>query len=276
MALLAGHTVAFVGGGAMAEAMLRGLLRGKLAAPEQLVVSDPLPERRGYLAAELGVRTVATNDQAVAGAGIIVLAVKPQALDAALAQMAGRVHREALVLSIVAGARMAAIRQALGVDALVRIMPNTPGQIGEGISVWTATPETTSEQRAMAGAIVGALGQEVYVEDEDSIDKATAISGSGPAYVLLFIEALTDAGVHIGFPRPVAEKLALQTVRGTAAYAQARGLHLAVLRNMVTSPGGTTAEALYELENGALRAIVDRAVRAAYRRAKSLGDPQHQ
>ena len=174
-------------------------------------------------------------------------------------------------MSIIAGARIATLRQGLGAEAIVRIMPNTPGQVGEGIAVWTATPEASDEGLSLARAIIGALGEEIYVEDEDYLDMATAMSGSGPAYVFLFIEAMTDAGVHMGLSRPIAEKLALQTVKGSAAYAQQRGLHPAVLRNMVTSPGGTTAEALYEFERGGLRATVERAILAAYRRAQVLG-----
>lgn len=272
MTMLANKQLAFVGAGAMAEAILRGLLRQKLATPQQLIASDPLQERREYLAAELGIRTVASNAEAVAAADLVILAVKPQVMAQALEQVAGHLSPTALVLSIVTGVRMEVIRRALGIAALVRIMPNTPAQVGEGISVWTATPETSAAQREMAQAIIGALGEQIYVADEDSLDKATALSGSGPAYVFLFLEALTDAGVHLGFSRAVAEKLALQTVRGAAIYAQQRGQHLAVLRNMVTSPGGTTAEALYELESGALRAVVARAVWAAYRRAISLGN----
>lgn len=272
MTMLANKRLAFVGAGAMAEAILRGLLRRELAIPQQLIASDPLAERREYLAGELGIRTVASNAEAVAEADLVILAVKPQVMAKALEQVAGHVPADALVLSIVTGVRLAVIRRALSIAALVRIMPNTPAQVGEGISVWTATPETSAAQREMARAIIGALGEEIYVEDEDYLDKATALSGSGPAYVFLFLEALTDAGVHLGFSRAVAEKLALQTVRGAAIYAQQRGQHLAVLRNMVTSPGGTTAEALYELENGALRAVVARAVWAAYRRAIALGN----
>ena len=145
------------------------------------------------------------------------------------------------------------------------------GQIGEGISVWTAAREVSQEQREQARAILSALGQEVYVEDEGYLDMATALSASGPAYVFLFIEALIDAGVQMGFPRRVAQKLVLQTVRGSAVFAQETGLHPAILRNMVTSPGGTTAEALYQLEKGGLRATVSRAVWAAYQKARHLG-----
>ena len=270
MTALSEKHIAFVGGGMMGEAIMRGLLRQELTTPDRITVSDPVQARRDLLSSELDVHTTDSNTKAVASADIVVLAIKPQALPKVLAEV-GRIETGTLVLSIIAGARIATLRDGLACDAVVRIMPNTPGQVGEGISVWTATPETDESGLRLARAIVGALGEEIYVEDEDYLDMATAMSGSGPAYVFLFIEALTDAGVHLGFSRPIAEKLALQTVKGSAVFAQQRGLHPAVLRNMVTSPGGTTAEALFEFEKGAFRATVDRAVTAAYHRAQSLG-----
>lgn len=271
MSNLTGTCIAFVGGGVMGEAVMRGLLGKQLAPACMIVASDPLEERRTHLSAELGVRVTDSNLQAVSGAQIMVLAIKPQMLAQVLAELAGKVDPGTLVLTLVAGARIERIRQALGTPAIVRLMPNTPGQVGEGISVWTATPQTTPEQREQAQEIIGALGEEIFVGDEEHLDMATALSGSGPAYVFLFLEALIDAGVHMGFSRAVAQKLALQTVRGSAIYAQKMGLHPAILRNMVTSPGGTTAEGLYELEKGNLRATVSRAVWAAYQKARSLG-----
>jgi pyrroline-5-carboxylate reductase len=264
--------VALIGGGVMGEAFVRGLLRQALCEPREIVVSDPVAARRAELAAQLGVRTTASNSEAVSGAGVVILAVKPQALGEVLAGLDGPLHADALALSIVAGATLDTLRRGLASEAIVRVMPNTPGQIGQGISVWTATPETTPVQRAQAQAIVGALGREVYVDNEAQIDMATALSGSGPAYVLLFIEALTDAGVWMGFTRPVAEELALQTVIGSGLYMREAGLHPAALRNRVTSPGGTTAEALQVFEEGAFRALVSRAVMAAYRKARALGE----
>ena len=164
---------------------------------------------------------------------------------------------EALLISFVTGTRIAALRAALGERPVVRLMPNTPAQIGEGVSVWTATADCSSDQREHARALIGALGEEVYVDDEAYLDMATALSGSGPGYVFLFIEALIDAGVRIGLARPIAEKLVLQTVKGSALYVQRSGQHPAALRNAVTSPGGTTAEGLHQLESGGLRAAVD-------------------
>ncbi|MHB1295379.1 MAG: pyrroline-5-carboxylate reductase [Anaerolineae bacterium] len=265
--------IAFVGGGMMAEAILRGVLNKQLAAAEEIIVSEPVAERRAYLE-KLSVRTTASNREAVQGVDLVVFAVKPQVLPRVLEELAGHVAPEVLVLSIIAGAPIATLRQALGTPAMVRVMPNTPAQVGEGMSVWTATPETTTAQRERAAALVRALGAEIFVESEAQLDMATAISGSGPAYVFLFMEALTDAAVQLGFARPVAEKLVLQTVRGSTIYAQQSGEHLAVLRNRVTSPGGTTAEALFELEAGGLRATIVRAVRACYEKARHLGGLQ--
>jgi len=275
MGMLSDLHITLIGGGTMAEALIRGLLRQQLVTAERITTSDPLEQRRAYLSQELGVRVSDSNSEAIAVADIAVLAVKPQVLGSVLAELAGRISPDTLVLSIVAGAKIETIRDALGAKSIVRVMPNTPGQIGEGIAVWTATSGTTEAQRLQAQAIVGALGEEIYVEKERYLDMATALSGSGPAYVFLFIEALTDAGVRMGFSRSIAQKLALQTVRGSAIYAQETGLHPAVLRNRVTSPGGTTAEALYQFEKGGFRALVSQAVWAAYQKSKHLGDVEN-
>ncbi len=271
MGALGDVSIAFVGGGTMAEALIRGLLSKGLATGSQITVSDPLQERRAHLSEQLGIRTCCSNVESVAGADLVVLAIKPQALGEVLEELADRIDSSALLLTIVAGAKIDTIRSALGTGAIVRIMPNTPGQIGEGISVWTATGQVSLPQMEQAREIIRALGEQVYVEDEEYLDMATALSGSGPAYVFYFAEALIDAGVHLGFSRAVARKLVLQTVRGSAIFAQKTGLHPAVLRNMVTSPGGTTAAGLYQLDKGGLRAAVSRAVWAAYQKARYLG-----
>ncbi len=264
--------IAFIGGGVMGEAIMRGLLGRELVAPGQIVVSDPVAARCAYLRESLGVATTDSNADAVANADLVVFAVKPQVLEKVLHGLSGRVRPEALVLSIVAGARIAQYAAALATPAIVRVMPNTPGQVGQGASLWTATPATSEAQREQARALVSALGVQVYSDKEDDVDMATALSGSGPAYVFLFIEALTDAGVQMGLARDVAATLALQTVLGSAAYAREVGEHPAILRNRVTSPGGTTAAALFELEKGGLRALVAQAVIAAYHKARELGD----
>jgi pyrroline-5-carboxylate reductase len=176
-------------------------------------------------------------------------------------------------MSIVAGAAIEKISSACGHDKVVRCMPNTPAQIGKGITVWTCSPQVTAEQMDMAREILLALGEEVLVEEEYYLDMATAVSGTGPSYVFLFMEAMVDAGVHLGFPRRIAEKLVAQTVRGSVDYYQEREdpVHLARLRNEVTSPGGTSAAALYYLDKAGFRTAISRAIWAAYLRSQELG-----
>lgn len=270
--MLRGTRLAFVGSGTMAEAMIKGLLSRELVAPADIVASGPRVERGEELAAAYGVEVTTDNRVAVAGAEIVVLSVKPQVLPEVLRELHRRVDPGALVLSIVAGARIAAIARGLGHQAIVRCMPNTPAQIGEGITVWTDTPAVSEAQRAQTRELLTSLGEEIYVEDEGYLDMATALSGTGPAYVFLFMEALIDAGVHLGFSRHMAERLVLQTMRGAVDFARQSNLHPAQLRNMVTSPGGTSAEALYQLEKGGLRTVISRAVWAAYQKSKYLGD----
>jgi pyrroline-5-carboxylate reductase len=186
-------------------------------------------------------------------------------------QLRGAIPNQAVVLSIIAGARLLDLTRGLAHSAVVRSMPNTPAQVGEGITVWTATPETTPAQREAARGILASCGQEVFVENEDYLDMATALSGTGPAYVFLFMEAMVDAGVHLGFPRRLAETLVVQTMRGSVAFYERSPMHLARLRNQVTSPGGTSAAALYYLEKAGFRTAVSRAIWAAYERSIQLG-----
>jgi pyrroline-5-carboxylate reductase len=262
--------IAFIGPGAMAEAMIAGLLRQKLAKPENLTASGPREERLKELHQKYGIKTTTDNTSAASHADVIVLSVKPQRLSDVMKGLY-KIQPEALVLSIVAGASIQKISRTLKHPAVVRSMPNTPGQIGEGITVWTASAKTSEEQRETAQKILGALGQEVFVEEENYLDMATAISGNGPAYVFLFTEALIDAGVHLGFPRRIAEQLVLQTIKGSASYYEQAGRHPATLRNQVTSPGGTSAEALYYLEKAGFRTAISRAIWAAYQRSLELG-----
>jgi pyrroline-5-carboxylate reductase len=263
--------LALVGGGVMGTAIAAGLLQRGLTQPAQVIVSEPVAARREALEAELGVATTDNGAQAVAGADLIILAVKPQVLTDVLSGLKGLIAPDALVLSIVAGATIETLCFGLGVSAVVRVMPNTPAQVGEGAIVWTATPAVSAAQREMVAEILAALGLAIYVEHEHYLDAATALSGSGPAYVLLFIEALADVGVEMGFSRDLAARLALQTVKGTAIYAEQSGQHPTILRNQVTSPGGTTAAALSVFEQGAFRGVVASAVKAAWRRAIELG-----
>jgi len=262
--------IAFIGPGVMAEAMIAGLLRQKLAKPENITAAGPREERGLELQKKYGIRTTMDNASVVSHADVVVLSVKPQRLTEVMKGLKG-IRSDALVLSIIAGANIKKISTGLKHKAIVRSMPNTPGQIGEGITVWTASKEVTEEQQEMARAILGALGEEVFVEDESYLDMATALSGSGPAYVFLFTEALIDSGVHMRFPRRIAEQRFLQTIKGSASFYQQAARHPATLRNQVTSPGGTSAEALYYLEKAGFRTAISRAVWAAYQRSLELG-----
>jgi pyrroline-5-carboxylate reductase len=263
-------TIAFIGPGVMAEAMIAGLLHKKLAKPENIIASGPREERGIDLSKKYKIKSSTDNADAASQSDVVVLSVKPQRLSEVMKGIY-KIRPEALVLSIVAGASIQKISKTLKHQAVVRSMPNTPGQIGEGITVWTASSRTSSEQREVARHILGALGEEVFVEDESYLDMATALSGSGPAYVFLFTEALIDAGVHLGFPRRIAEQLVLQTIKGSASFYEQAGRHPATLRNQVTSPGGTSAEALYYLEKAGFRTAISRAIWAAYQRSLELG-----
>ncbi|MBU6422599.1 MAG: pyrroline-5-carboxylate reductase [Chloroflexi bacterium] len=263
--------IAFIGGGTMAEAMIRGLLEKRIVPASRIAVTGPRRERRADLVKRFGVRALASNADAARGADVVVLSVKPQVLASVMRELNGKLDADQLVLSIVAGATLRSLRAGLAHGAIVRSMPNTPAQVGMGVSVWTATPEATAEQRELARVVLGAFGEVLHAEEEQDVDRATALSGTGPAYVFLLMEALVDAGVHLGFSRRVSEELVLRTVEGSAAFARASGRHLAELRNQVTSPGGTSAAALYELEKGSLRTVLSRAVYAAYVRTRELG-----
>jgi pyrroline-5-carboxylate reductase len=262
--------ITFIGPGVMAEAMIAGLIRQNLANPENLLASGPREDRGAELQKKYGIQTTTDNAAAASDVDVVVLSVKPQRLSEVMKGMKS-IRKDALVLSIVAGATIQKIGTALKHSAIVRSMPNTPGQIGEGISVWAASKGTTEAQQQMARQILGALGEEVFVEDEGYLDMATALSGTGPAYVFLFTEALIDAGVHMGFPRRIAEQLVLKTIRGSVDYYYHAERHPATLRNQVTSPGGTSAEALYYLEKAGFRTAISRAVWAAYQRSLELG-----
>jgi len=265
--------ITFIGPGVMAEAMIAGLIRQELASPENLLASGPREERGAELQKKYSIRTTTDNAAAAADAGVVVLSVKPQRLTEVMTGLYN-IRKDALILSIVAGASIQKISKTLKHEAVVRSMPNTPGQIGEGITVWAASKGASDEQHEMARQILGALGEEVFVEDEGYLDMATALSGTGPAYVFLFTEALIDAGVHMGFPRRIAEQLVLKTIRGSVDYYYYAERHPATLRNQVTSPGGTSAAALYYLEKAGFRTAISRAVWAAYQRSLELGKEQ--
>ncbi len=263
--------IAFIGGGNMGEAMLSSILNKGLCTHKDVVVSDVNEARRQYLEQKYQIAVTNDNRAAVGKSDIIILAIKPQNLTTVMAELFGRLEPTQLVLSIVAGAKVNSMRVGLNHRRIVRSMPNTPAQIGEGVSVWTATDEVTSEQKGWVSAILGTMGKEIYVDDEKYLDMATAISGGGPAYFFLFVESLVDAATRIGLPREMAQELVLQTMLGAAHLIQKSGKSPAELRRLVTSPGGTTAEAIAHLEKGRLGELVAKAVTAAYNKAIKLG-----
>lgn len=271
--------LAFVGCGAMAEAMIAGLLRKKLISAGNIVGSHPRVARREELHVKYGIKMFEHNRDAVLDAApneahagsMAILAVKPQRLSRVLEELKGSIHPDQLVVSIVAGAKMQTIIDELLHAAVVRTMPNTPAQIGEGVTAWTTSPAVSEKQETQVRALFEALGKTVRVENERQIDMATALSATGPTYIFLVMEALIDAGVHMGFSRHVAEELVHQTMLGSVLFARESHKHPAELRNMVTSPGGTSAEAIYQMEKGSLRTVMSKAVWAAFQRAESLG-----
>jgi pyrroline-5-carboxylate reductase len=266
---LASTTIGIIGTGVMAESILAGILHEGMSHPEHITCSHPRAERREALHQMYRVTTVSENADA-ADAQVVVLAVKPQMLPRVMPELSGKLDSDSLVLSVVAGAPVRALQSGLQHRLVVRAMPNTPAQIGAGVTVWYAATDVDSSHRALTKSILATLGAELEVNDEDDVAKATAVSGTGPTYVFLFIEAMIDAAVHMGFPRHLARELVLDTVKGSAAFAEQSGRHAAELRDMVTSPGGTSAAALYELERGRFRTVLSDAMWASYRRTTEL------
>jgi pyrroline-5-carboxylate reductase len=270
---LANVHLSFIGCGVMAESMIAGLLRQNLITPDKIVGSHPREARRSELETTYGIKMFKSNAEAVSSATdpVVVLSVKPQRISNVLSDLKGAVAANGLVISIVAGAKVETISAALGTDHVVRAMPNTPSQIGAGITAWTCDENVTDRERAQVRGLLSALGKELYVETENMIDMATSLSATGPTYIFMVMEALTDAGVHLGFSRDLAKELVQETMLGSVKFAMASHKHPAELRNMVTSPGGTSAEAIYQMEKGTLRTVLSKAVYAAYKRAVDLG-----
>jgi pyrroline-5-carboxylate reductase len=273
--------LAFIGCGVMAEAIIAGLLRKQLVSPEQIAGSHPRAARREELNQKYGIQIFEQNREAAlavaptssgASGSMLVLAVKPQRLRGVLEELKGSIHQDQLVVSIVAGAKIETIADELLHAAVVRTMPNTPAQIGEGVTAWTPSAAVNEKQEQQVRAMLDALGKTVRVDNERQIDMATALSATGPTYIFLVMEALIDAGVHMGFSRHVAQELVHQTMLGAILFARESHKHPAELRNMVTSPGGTSAEAIYQMEKGSLRTVLSKAVWAAYQRAEALGE----
>jgi pyrroline-5-carboxylate reductase len=260
-------TTAFIGGGVMGSAILRGALKAGVLQAEEIVVAEILPKRRAELENEFGVTTTDSAATAMKGATTVVAALKPQDLAAA----ATSTHGDPLVISIMAGVSIKTLRESFGSGRIVRVMPNTPAAIGAGMSAWTATDAVSGPDREFVGSLLSSLGQHIYVSDEAKIDMATAVNGSGPGFIFLIMEAMVDAAVAVGLTRAQAEPLVRQTFLGSAAYASENSASLADLKAQVTSPAGTTAAGLFELERLGVRGAIMAAVKAAHLRAGELG-----
>jgi pyrroline-5-carboxylate reductase len=267
--------IAFLGAGVMAESMIAGLLGQKIVSPRQIVASHPREDRRSELRAKHNIETFQSNADAVRSLphenSIVVLSVKPQRITNVLNDIAGAVRPGHLVISIVAGASIQTISGALDNQLVVRAMPNTPSQIGAGMTAWTCSESVDEGHRKQVRTMLSALGKELFVETENMIDMATSLSATGPTYIFMVMEAMTDAGVHLGFSREIAKELVQQTMLGSVLFAIESHKHPAELRNMVTSPGGTSAAAIYQMEKGTLRTVLSKAIHAAYLRAVELG-----
>jgi pyrroline-5-carboxylate reductase len=273
--MLENSRLAFIGCGVMGEAMVAGLLRKKLVEPYQIIASHPRSPRREELFEKYGIEVFEHNAEAVKSLpstnSMIVLCVKPQRLTKVLDEIGEVVNPDQLIISIIAGATIETLSNSLKNDFVVRAMPNTPSQIGQGMTAWTCSEKVKPGQKEQIKILLTALGKELYVETENQIDMATSLSATGPTYIFMMMEALTDAGVHMGFSREVSKELVQQTMLGSTLFAIESHKHPAELRNMVTSPGGTSAAAIYEMEKGTMRTVLSKAVYAAYQRAVELG-----
>jgi len=263
--------IGFIGAGRMATALGQGLVQAGLIPKEALLAADPLPEATKRFAQATGARTTADNTQVVGNADVIFLAVKPQQMAPVLAELRGKVSAEQLVVSIAAGIRLAVLAEGLGAEMrIVRVMPNTPCLVGQGACGYCLGNKATSEDGQLVAQLLGAVGMAFEVP-ETLLDAVTGLSGSGPAFVYLMIEALSDGGVRMGLPRNVATALAAQTLRGAAEMVLSTGEHPGSLKDQVTSPGGTTIAGVQALEEGGLRAALMAAVETATRRSIELG-----
>ncbi len=255
----------------MAEVMINGLLTREMTSPDRIWAAGPRRERADHLFATYGVRGTIDNLVAVENADLICLSVKPQTLAKVLKQIRPKIRHEHIVMSIIAGARSSTIGGALGHPAIVRCMPNLPCQIHRGMTVWTATPEVSEPVRGTVRGILQTMGKEIYVADEADVDRATAVHGTGPALIALFIKAIEDGANFIGESRGLARESVLETILGTAEMILASDRHVSELIDGVTSPGGTTSRALHVLQNGRFSAVLTDAIDAAYQRTIEMG-----
>ena len=266
-----GQRIAFIGSGVMAEVMINGLLTRGVTAPDRIWAAGPRQERAEQLLAAYGVRATTNNVEAAENADIVVLSVKPQTLAKVLKQIRSSIRQEHLVMSIIAGARMATIGSMIGHPAIVRCMPNLPCQIHRGMTIWTATREVAEPVRENVRKILQTMGKEIYVPDETDVDRATAVNGTGPALIAHFVKSLEDAANFIGESRSLARRSVLETILGTAEMILSSERHVGELIDGVTSPGGTTSRALHVLHQGRFSAVLTDAIDAAYRRTLEMG-----
>ncbi len=264
-------TVGFLGAGKMATALAKGLVQAKLVNADRIIASDPIDAARSAFAKEAGVTATASNLEAARSAQVLVLAVKPDQVAGVLKEIRGRVTGKHLLCSIAAGVTLAKLESGLGNGArVIRVMPNTPALVGASATAYALGKNATAEDGRLAQQMFSAVGVAFQLK-ESLLDAVTGLSGSGPAYVYLIIEALSDGGVAAGLPRDVATKLAAQTVFGSAKMALETGQHPGALKDMVTSPGGTTIEGIHELEKAGVRGALMNAVRAAAEKSRKLG-----
>jgi pyrroline-5-carboxylate reductase len=263
--------IAFIGGGNMGTAILSAVLEKGLAEQGDITVSDISEERLEFLKGKYGINVTRKNYLAVKGKDVVVFSIKPQTVTEVLPELKGKLLVGQLVLSIMAGIKIKTLYDGLEHKAVVRVMPNTPAQVYESMSVWTATADVSTAQKYSASSILKTIGKEIYVDDEGLLDKVTAVSGSGPAYFFLFVEALTQAAIDIGLSPDIAYELVLQTMTGSGKLMRESGIKPAELRKMVTSRGGTTAAALEVFEKGQFNDLVMKGLKAAYNRSVELG-----
>jgi pyrroline-5-carboxylate reductase len=264
--------LAVIGGGKMGGPFAARVVETGLLPPDRVVVSEPVAATRERLAARLGVTAVASNTQAIEGASTVLLAVTPQVIPTVLADLRGHFAPEQLAVSIAAGVTMETVQRGLDHETVVRVMPNTPAQVGQGVSAWIAAASVTAAQKAETRAVLRSVGTELEVDRESYLDMVTAVSGSGPAWVMLVVEAMIDAGVQIGLRPDWSRELVYQTFSGSIELARQSKLHPAELRNQVTSPGGTTAAGLYAMERAGLRGAIAGGIVAAFERSLALGE----
>jgi pyrroline-5-carboxylate reductase len=263
--------IGFLGAGKMASALANGIVKAGLAAPANIIASDVHDDARVAFGKAVGCKVTAWNPEVVDFADVLIVAVKPDQVGPLLTELASRISERHLIVSIAAGVTLAKLAASLQTGArLVRVMPNTPALVGASASAFSIGGSATGEDAALTQKIFAAVGV-AYQVKESLLDAVTGLSGSGPAYAYLMIEALSDGGVAAGLPRDVSTRLAAQTLLGAAKMVLETGLHPGALKDMVTSPGGTTIEGLHELEKGGLRGTLMNAVRAASDKAKKLG-----